>query len=409
MNEKSTDNIIFNIWFAYIIFYVCFKHLFINDNFLYLIMGCLFIIIIFKELCRKIKIKLYQEWILYMFLIIDMFISIFYAINILDGIKFFAVFLGFFGISFYFSQFSGWQKLFYKWIKIGCMLHLLFTFFSVFFIDQSLEITKYFLSSEAQQWTIRWAKEFHHYAGISGQTGTNAFFFSLLIGVFTAEWCSFRNKHISTIFLLCLSWCGLFLTGKKGLIIASLISTLAVYWNSIKKIDKKKRIVVFISIAGILFSIVCVICHRQIYNLFYVSVISRFRIMDGMITAIREEPLWGNGLNSVSYFTYDSHLGHNIYMQMWVEQGIIGVILLIITLGYSLILTYRKNRKIILSGGHIQISNYFSLFMQVFVIIYGFFGNPIYDYNIIIVFFMAIASAIPIPNYTSKNITIQSS
>ena len=406
MNEKKGDNIIFNLWFAYITFYVCFKHLFIDDTFLYILMIVLFITIILKKVCQRIKIKLYQEWILYVFLVIDMFYSIFYAISVLDAIKFFTVFFCLFGIAFFFSQFSGWQRIFHKWLKIGCLFHLLFTFFSVFFIDKSLEITSYFLSSEAQQWTARWAKELHHYAGISGQTGTNAFFFSLLISIFTAELCSLRKKHIITLFLLCLSWCGLFLTGKKGLIIASIISTLAVYWNSINRMERKRIIVLIISMFTVLLSIICVIYHSQIYNLFYVSVVSRLRIMGGMLTAISEKPLLGNGLNSVSYFTYDTHLGHNIYMQMWVEQGIIGVVLLISSLAYSLLLTYRKNRQIILNGGHVQVSNYFSLFLQVFVIIYGFFGNPIYDYNIIIVFFLSIASAVAASNCENKNITV---
>ena len=77
---------------------------------------------------------------------------------------------------------------------------------------------------------------------------------------------------------------------------------------------------------------------------------------------------------------------------MWAEQGIIGFIILIMALIFPILWTGAKIRK---TSEDIEMNNlncYFSLFVQIFIIIYGFSGNPIYDYNIVITYFLALAA-----------------
>ncbi|MCI8852475.1 MAG: O-antigen ligase family protein [Lachnospiraceae bacterium] len=146
------------------------------------------------------------------------------------------------------------------------------------------------------------------------------------------------------------------------------------------------------SLGGVGISILGIALHKRIQEIFYVSVVSRIQIMQGMVAAILEKPIFGNGVNSVGFFTYDSHLGHNIYLQMWVEQGIIGLVVLLFMLFFPLFLTLKRIRR---QNPGFKVNNtnyYFSLFMQIFVIVYGFSGNPLYDYNIIITYFLALSS-----------------
>ena len=186
-------DIVWNVWFAYVAFYVCFKHFFINDNFLYIILDFLFAVVFIKGIYANVKIKGDICWCLYIILVIDMMISAFYADSFTDAVKFTVVYLNIIVIAFWFTQMSGWQFIYYKWLKTGCIFHLCFTFFSVVFTEQALNITKIFLTDEAQQSTILWS-QLHLYAGIAGQTGANAFFFSILIGLFLSELCA-RRKH----------------------------------------------------------------------------------------------------------------------------------------------------------------------------------------------------------------------
>lgn len=74
--SRQNDRIL-NLWFVYIMFYICFKHLFLNDTFLYIVMDLLFFIIILKEIvkreaiddiCRRFRIKIRLEWIFFLYL-----------------------------------------------------------------------------------------------------------------------------------------------------------------------------------------------------------------------------------------------------------------------------------------------------------------------------------------------------
>ena len=77
---------------------------------------------------------------------------------------------------------------------------------------------------------------------------------------------------------------------------------------------------------------------------------------------------------------------------MWGEQGIIGLMMLFLAFLYTLHLTYIRIKQQRNLPYKYQISSLFSLFIQVFVIIYGCFGNPIYDYNILVTYFLAVAA-----------------
>ncbi len=378
-----------NLWFAFVAFYVCFKHFFMDDNFLYIILDVLFFTVVIKGIYGNIKMKGNVCWCLYIVLVIDMIISVFYADNFMDAVKFTAIYLNIIMIVCWFSQMSGWQFIYYKWLKIGCLFHLCFTLFSVVFTDQALTITGRFLSNEVQQATIAWAQG-NRYAGISGQTGTNAFFFSVLIGLFLAEICIGRRNRLWTGSLFFVSWAGLWLTGKKGLMIAALLSGLAVYAVAGDRFYKK---IVFLltDFGALLMPIVIIVFWDRVYQIFYSSIVSRLRIMDGMFEAIGQNPVLGNGVNSIGQFTYEGRLGHNIYLQMWVEQGVVGLGILLVAIFFTLYVTYiRMKRSVELKNK--RVTYCFSFYIQVFVIIYGFFGNPMYDYNFAITYFLSIAA-----------------
>lgn len=383
------NNIILNLWFAFVMFYVCFKHFFVNDTFLYLIMDILLLLIILTGSFCAIKIQRENWWILYAVLVLDMFFSVLYAVDFSGALKFTILYLNFLIIAVLFTHLADWQTTFYRWLKIGCLFHLGYTYFSVFFTKKALEISQYFLTKEAQTMTKSWAKDYR-YAGISGQTGTNAFFFVLLIGMFTAELYSKTKYKMLIGILLISSWIGLLLTGKKGLLIAALAATLVGCWASADRPNKGKTLIKIIILACV-FLTVFLTFNKQIYQLFDRSVLSRVRIINGMLPVIMEKPILGNGVNSAANFTYKGHLGHNIYLQMWLEQGILGLVILLSAFLLTLYSTYIKLKKD-LSLGVSRVSSAFSLFMQIFVIVYGCVGNPIYDYNIVITYFLVIAA-----------------
>lgn len=388
-NRRGRKELILHIWFAFIMFYVCFKHLFVNDNFLYVILDVLFLIVILKGIYEKVRIKMNAGWCFYMILVIDMLFSVFYADSFVDAVKFTIIYIHLVVIAFWFTQIKGWQPVYYQWMKAGCLFHLGFTLFSVIFTEQALQISSKFLTSEAQNLTVLW-QQCHLYAGISGQTGTNAFFFVVLIGLFLSELyisCRCRALTGALFFSSCL---GLLLTGKKGLMIAAAFAVLAVLWLAGDRIQKK-TVLLFVSMGLFAVLFIWTVVPEKIYQLFYVSVVSRMRILDGVLEGIRQRPVFGNGVNSVGNFTYKGNLGHNIYLQMWLEQGMTGLGILLAAFFSCFYVTYRRMKKSEVVGKKCQ-SYYFSLFIQVFIIVNGFMENTIYNYNMALVYFLAIAA-----------------
>lgn len=387
MNGRKA--LILHIWFAYIMFYVCFKHLFANDNFLYVILDILFFILILKGIYEKIRIKMDASWCFYIILVMDMLFSVFYVHSFVDAVKFTIIYIHLLAIAFWFTQMRDWQLIYYKWLEAGCLFHLGFTFFSVIFTEQALQISAKVLTDEAQSLTVLWS-QLHLYAGISGQTGTNAFFFVILTGLFLTQLCVPCRHRVLTVCLFFSACLGLLLTGKKGLMIAAALSGMSVLWMAGNRVQKK-LVLLTMDLGVFAGLLVCMVFPQKIYQLFYVSVVSRMRILQGVLEGIRQRPVFGNGVNSVGNFTYDGHLGHNIYLQMWLEQGMIGLGILLAAMFSVFCFTYRRMKKAESKGKKSQIY-YFSLFMQIFISIYGFSGNPIYDYNLALVYFLTIAA-----------------
>lgn len=385
-----------NLFFFFTAFYVCFKHLFLSDNLFYFIFCLLFINIFFMN---TIKIKRDLWWIGWGLLILDMFFSITYAYKPVDALKFSLVYLLFLIFSIYFTRLDCWWKIYFKWMRFFLFVHMYYTLFSVIFTKLSIKISSYILPEEAQELTVRWIYEDTKYAGISGQIGTNAFFFSVLIGLMYAG--KLKKKSYNKLYLL-LASISLLLTGKKGLIIASLISIIVVYILQQKVYIKRKNMYCFCLFLLVLLMCFGMVFSETIYLKIQSSVDSRINLYLTMIDLIKEKPLLGIGTSSIGAFTYKNRLGHNIYIQMLSEQGIIGFILLVFTMLWPLIISVKRYRfleeekEVVLFG----------IYIQVFIIIYGFFGNPIYDYNIVLVYLLSLAAVFSINKkfYKDKNL-----
>lgn len=115
----------------------------------------------------------------------------------------------------------------------------------------------------------------------------------------------------------------------------------------------------------------------------------------------KTHPLTGIGwgryrLNTVGIFsrysttTYDTH---NIYLQLLCETGIIGLFAFLLAAGMMLILAVRQYRYHIMEKADACTLAFdqAALFMQLFLLFYGISGNPLYDYDFLMMYFFAVA------------------
>lgn len=89
---------------------------------------------------------------------------------------------------------------------------------------------------------------------------------------------------------------------------------------------------------------------------------------------------------------------HNVYLQILCEAGIFGLITFLYAVFSTLLKTVAKYRESIQGNNKELVSVYgFSLFQQLLFITYGLSGNPLYDYNFMLMYF----SGVIMMNYSS--------
>lgn len=95
------------------------------------------------------------------------------------------------------------------------------------------------------------------------------------------------------------------------------------------------------------------------------------------------------GLFGVAGKTYAVH---NVYLQLLCETGIIGLGMFLLCVISTLVYGILKYRKIMHSNQHDKEKNLlqFGLFLQFFFLVYCMSGNPLYDYNFLITYFIGI-------------------
>lgn len=250
-------------------------------------------------------------------------------------------------------------------------------------------------------------------AGISDHYSQNGIYISIAILLFAAifitinsckEGNGLKEKRINKFVIVnfVISFIALLLTGKRGVLVFSLISIISVYLIiSKKKVDRAMKIAIFLLIAVGLLQILSetVPAIGYVFERFQSlgeddSTLERLAMWDLAIKKFKEAPLLGNGLWSYRFF-YKQELGayfhpyeekyqylnaHNVYLQLLCETGIIGFGLYMASISLTLYKTIKNAKRImLLDEYYLRYAVIFSLVFQLFYIIYSFTGNCLYD------------------------------
>lgn len=328
-----------------------------------------------------------------------MFFSALHTYSILSGIKVSVVFATFVICGIALTNENGWYLVFIGTIKKLLCFHVMFTFFQVVEPKIAIKITGIFLDSESQILTREWMEQNCNYAGISGQTMVNAFYFILLGGISAVELLVKKSdckKKVTNVLLLVLSCIALILTGKKGAwlaAIASLALVIIILWGT-KKSYKKKLIKILIVIGLVAILIIIRLDVVTLDNALGSSVTSRERILYNAKLVFSKHPWCGAGTDSIAY--YIGHSTHNIYIQVLCEYGIIGAILFIFTILYGQLLMINKVYKLSESGIEHESDMgalYLMIFIGSFILINGFTENTLFTYQFFLPYMLFLVAA----------------
>lgn len=338
---------------------------------------------------------------------------------------------------------NNYVDLFFYWMNAGILLFSttfsdrpdasilnllkwLGVFFGIGVILQAI-FTNQFMShyyplfGEDYKVTIRRQVVFHQmYPGWTSQTFATSV--NIIVGLF-ASWIIWKDSHKKREFVyMFVMLVGLILTGKRGPVLFAVMAFIigeSMISNNLRQIFNrfgKYFIVIALAVVALfLYFMSNQTGNRNVIIRFIEAFNStddvsngRFVLWAYALRLVTENPVWGVGWGNYSALTEKS-MGtaieaHNVFLQLIVEVGIIGLVLFLIPTIVALVETVRYCRYARNVGWmtEVKLLN-FSLVVQLFLILYSFTGNTIYDYNVLTLWMLAWSIYITIKNKLKAN------
>lgn len=252
------------------------------------------------------------------------------------------------------------------------------------------------------------------YSGITTQVARNAFYMSVGISILYIEIITRNRKiYISKYIFMSIFLLALLLTGKRGHLIANLFAMLVTsgVYAKIRGLSSGGKVIKI----GLLLSILIVILIfvfpesaapilRFIARQNGDQTSGRIPLYINAIGLFKQRPLLGWGSGS---FAFLYGIGtHNIYLQLLAENGILGFLLFSSIIVFNLSNTIKKLRLYCSSNTNdSNVYLLFSLYIQLFFIVYGITGNPLNDGFILIIYLTA--SSIPYTLIAERNLALK--
>jgi O-antigen ligase len=312
-----------------------------------------------------------------------------------------------------------WFFVFWKLQITFALIHAIITLISYLYTDLYVSLFSPLLNDFSRNFTLSYLYNFNFHAGIAGQTGTNAFYLSLGHAIVIPNLLDKKRKSkriFNIILFLILLW-ALFLTGKRGLLLANFFAIAILYYISnrdkmISKIKKFTRYVLFL----LLFAFVIYISYlyvpavnhllfrffdNSLYTLSGDISSGRFNLYRLAWKTFLSNPIMGVGIDAFIYVPYagsSRNIGaHNDWLQLLAEIGILGTVLFTITIltvfQKTVRLcnnsrTYRKYRPFL----------YASLYCQSFILIDSLTGMPFHNYSMLLTYMIFISIPYAVQN-----------
>lgn len=256
-----------------------------------------------------------------------------------------------------------------------------------------------------------------YFAGFTSQVGYTSFFISIGVGaafcfkdsVFARGWRIFIGIMLG----------GLLLTGKRGPLFFLLIALSIIYFTDgygRERIVRTAQIVGALILAYIALSTIANLTKIdgiiRIYDAVHEFLTSgsvedagRNQLHEQALYYFKEKPILGIGWSNFRelYAFRGTHV-HCIYLQILCETGLVGFCIFMVFFLTRLLRTFSavKESRFMdtsIENGWVK----FSLFIQIYFLLYGITGNPLYDIEETIIYFFAIGiSYIPLFSFSEE-------
>ncbi|MDT2674684.1 O-antigen ligase family protein [Enterococcus dongliensis] len=376
---------IYKISYILIIFYLFFSY--IDTKLIIFPLLGTFIVASLAILNNDLNIHLNSDLIIWYCFLLSCFFTLLYSDKKKEAILFIFVFFIFMFL----------KEMFMNLPEIGNFIVVIFMFFSSIHVIATLAqffipnlviiVNQSILPSDLLNINLFQLKS-GRFAGITGQTGANAFFISIFIGTILVKIRESQHliKSILYIVAMTVAFFCLFLTDKRGMLVFTIISIFLVIMINIYSESKKYfwSIAIISSLIALLLFLVLATLRVIDFSNFKDLSTGRSDLYQVMAKMIDNNVFLGNGFGSVVNTL--GIKGHNIYLQLFAEQGIFSVLIFILAVINTFYLSVKSHLLIpkIIDNSKII----FGIYVQSIFILYGLTGNPLYDYFILGVYLL---------------------
>lgn len=389
MNDLKKTNIVEKFALILIIFYIFLGYI-VNKEVFQLMITVIFSIIAILS-AKKYKIKLYTNDIIWIIIAILVTLSLIYSIDKESTIRYIICLYLILVLKFTLNNFQCRKKEIINCMIFFSSIHVIATIVYLVFPNIIQAICKVILTPKMYEYNVN-LMNYGCNAGICSEHGFNAFCITVFTNIFFVK-TIYRNENKKRNAILTLiGIITLLTTGKRGLFLANVFSMIIIFIavNFMNKKILKRFLIALIAILVIL-KIISYIPEAQI-------VFERFKELDSignflngrevfyekMFKNIKNNPIIGSGASTTQKITGGSD-GHNIYLQILSELGIVGLLIYLVLFIHCLNITVENLKKRNNSENCL-----IALYYQIFFLVYGISGNPLYNFSILLIYMIMV-------------------
>lgn len=298
-------------------------------------------------------------------------------------------------------------------VAIGCYIGFLFpTFYRTYilplFKENDYRLITFVLNS------VKGAQ-----GGFVSQSGYASYFLCIGIG---AVYCfrDYFKSRTSSLLLFTLFVLALLLTQKRSPLIMFIIAICFVYYISGRGNDRLKRffyiLLALLGVYIILSMLVASGTNVEIINKIYeviegiisgdgINDTGRTQLYGQAVLYFLQYPLTGIGwMNYKNLFVLRKTHVHNIYLQLLCETGLVGFLIYIAFFIFNIIKTCRIMKQLSYDGQNdlALCWCHFSLYIQIFFLLFGITENPLYDTEDAMFYFFAVGILFVLSSIVNK-------
>ena len=322
----------------------------------------------------------------------DYIVGIFYSPYTLGQKTFIPLLLFSFVAAFYFSFDTDASIKTFKILKFMALVSCLGIVLQ-FIVPNLIDIINRFVLQPQAYKMVRVTNYRGYITGINGYSYMSGIFALILFGYHLINVLISNNKNervkIIDMVMLSLGAVSAIMTQKRSMLVCLIVSALFMLVLFLKNkpelLGKVFLVLVFATV------LIAVILTKTSYGMNIISRFTevedvssgRFDIYNELLSNIDESIIFGKGTGSFNEL-YNSG-AHNVYLQLLYENGLIGLILWVILF----INTFVTACKGALRTKNFAF-NYLNVFIQCVFIVYAFFGNPLYNNALILLYFTTV-------------------